>query len=436
MKENYSSRQLSFTDTQTNYAGELATPSLANPMEIVAKLEHYLSQTYGLDHRREIAVLLSGGVDSSVVLASLKNYGCQKLTAYYLKIWLQEDAQFLGECPWEDDLSYAAAVCEQLDIPLQVLPLQQQYYDYVVSYTIDELCKGRTPSPDLFCNEGVKFGAFLQQLKPSNDKALQPLVASGHYALLVRISQLMNAYSSLNQKDITNEILLQQAPDLVKDQSYFLSRLGQSQLQNLLFPLGCLYKAEVRSLAQYWGLATAQRKDSQGICFLGKIKFRDFAKQYLGEKLGPIVELETNRELGQHRGLWFHTIGQRQGLGLSGGPWYVCAKDMLENRLYVSRQYSDSQLLRSFWVEQPHWLQSNFAWHSLALGPLQLKLRHGPTKIACQLQQLNDCWHVVMERGDRGVAPGQFAVFYRGDICLGSAAITLTELNNNINYDR
>ena len=271
-----------------------------------AKLEHYLSHVYGLDRQRPIAVLLSGGVDSSVALASLKNYGCQRLTAYYLKIWFQEDAQFLGQCPWQEDLDYAAAVCQQLDIPLQVLPLQQEYYDYVVNYTIEELRQGRTPSPDLFCNQGVKFGAFLQHLQQAQSVTplvapqLSTLVASGHYALLVPVSHL--SQRDCNLAGVANELLLQQAPDAVKDQSYFLTRLEQAQLQNLVFPLGCLYKNEVRSLAEHWGLASAQRKDSQGICFLGKVKFRDFAKHYLGESFGTIVELETGPRIGPAQG--------------------------------------------------------------------------------------------------------------------------------------
>ncbi|MEM9424266.1 MAG: tRNA 2-thiouridine(34) synthase MnmA [Spirochaetota bacterium] len=383
----------------------------------IAKLYDYLGNMYALDSRRKIVVLLSGGVDSSVALAALKHYGCRNLSAYYLKIWFEDEARFLGACPWEEDLEYAASVCEQLDIPLHVVSMQQQYYDYVVAYTLDELRSGRTPSPDLLCNELVKFGAFLRQWPHD-----PPLIVSGHYALLQPFSLPGESPASGRQ-----ELLLLQAPDLVKDQSYFLSRLQPSQLQKLLFPLGVLHKAEVRRLAEHWGLATARRRDSQGICFLGKVRFRDFAEHYLGRKPGTIIDADSGEKLGEHQGLWFHTIGQRQGLGLGGGPWYVCAKDMEANCLYVRhakvQERPDFQMPSRFWVEAPNWLQSRAVRELLSGGPLQLKLRHGPHKIECALRREPTAWQVSMKQGDRGVAAGQFAVFYWGNICLGSAAI-------------
>ncbi|WGK69641.1 tRNA 2-thiouridine(34) synthase MnmA [Candidatus Haliotispira prima] len=414
-----------------------------------AKLFHYLRDVFRLDpegkSQRKIVVLLSGGVDSSVALACLKRFGCQNIAAYYLKIWFQDDARFLGDCPWEEDLEYATAVCEQLDVPLHVVSMQQEYYRYVVEYTLAELRSGRTPSPDLFCNQFVKFGSCREYLEKHGDSGESPLIVSGHYAQL---------------RPFGGEMLLQQAPDPVKDQSYFLSRLSPKQLQNLLFPLGCLQKTEVRLLAEAWGLATAQRKDSQGICFLGKVKFRDFACHYLGRNPGPIVDMGSSDKpgnvseqavLGRHEGLWFHTIGQRQGLGLGGGPWYVYAKDMEQNILYVRhadlyQEYS-TELVRCFSVGQVSWLQNRDTWLRLKAekpqDSLELKLRHGPKKVPCRLERLpdeemgsdsNTCsktcsetWRICMESGDRGVAPGQFAVLYWGDICLGSASILYPE---------
>ena len=388
---------------------------------------------------KKIVVLLSGGVDSSVALAALKRCGTKDLEAYYLKIWFDEADQFLGDCPWQEDLDYAAAVCEQFDVPLHIISLQDEYYRYVVEYTLTQLRRARTPSPDIFCNSEIKFGAFRKFLRQRYAGKPTPLIASGHYALLQPLGQ---------------ELLLQQGVDPQKDQSYFLSQLSQQQLQGLLFPLGCLEKSEVRTLAKRWGLPTAGRKDSQGICFLGKLKFRDFIAHYLGEQPGPIVEWQGPDKdgviLGEHRGLWFHTIGQRQGLGLAGGPWYVWSKDTSTNRLYVRHADSQSpdQWLRCFWVGEVCWLQSEESRQRLYTqrpnGPLQLKLRHGPVKLHCTMKKRNFCqdlpklsvrsfeqsqhqnfesWRICIERGDRGIAPGQFAVFYWGDICLGSAEI-------------
>ena len=408
-------QQLSLSASSVSCAPEWI--STEREQLIFVKLANYLRDIYNLNPKQEIAVLLSGGVDSSVVLASLQYYGCTHISAYYLKIWFQEDAQFLGDCPWEEDLEYAASVCEQLDIPLHVLPMQQEYYDFVVSYTLTELRRGKTPSPDLFCNQAIKFGCFLRHL-PSGGN----IIASGHYALL---------WPAAITENMPQEFLLRQAPDKIKDQSYFLSQMQQAQLQKLLFPLGCLEKAEVRHLAQVWNLPTAKRKDSQGICFLGKVKFRDFTAHYLGRNPGPIIDIQTGRDLGQHQGIWFYTIGQRHGLGyLANGPWYVCAKDIEQNYLYVCKanalSQNNAQLVYNFWVEPPNWLQSFYAWEQLRQTPgcLQLKLRHGPIKINCQLKKIKKRWQVQMQKADRGVAPGQFAVFYWGDICLGSAKIS------------
>ncbi|MBZ0199189.1 MAG: tRNA 2-thiouridine(34) synthase MnmA, partial [Ignavibacteriaceae bacterium] len=219
----------------------------------------------------KIAVLVSGGVDSSVALRLLKEEG-HDLTAFYLKIWLQDEFSFLGDCPWEEDLEYVRAVCNQIDVPLQVLNLQTEYWESVVTYTIGEIKEGRTPNPDIYCNSLIKFGQFYDKIDPSFEK-----VATGHYALV---------------KQIDETFILKQAPDPVKDQTYFLAYLTQAQLSRALFPLGHLNKAEVRQLAQKYNLPNKERKDSQGICFLGQIKFNDFVKHHLGEIKGDILELE------------------------------------------------------------------------------------------------------------------------------------------------
>ena len=348
----------------------------------------------------KIAVLLSGGVDSSVALYLLKKQGYQDITAFYLKIWLEDDVAFLGECPWEEDLKYARAVCEAAGVPLEVIPLQQEYYDRVVSYALSELRAGRTPSPDIFCNQRIKFGAFLDHIDASFDK-----VASGHYAQIVEKDGLY---------------WLKRSPDPVKDQTYFLSHLSQAQLARALFPIGHLHKRQVRELAQQFDLPNKDRKDSQGICFLGKISYPQFVQSYLGEKPGDIVELETGAVLGRHRGYWFYTIGQRQGLGLGNGPWYVVKKDVEKNIIYVTHKRNIERWARDrFIVAAVNWIA-----RPPQTGDLQLKVRHGPEIVSGRIEPLPDGrWQVTMAKGDPGIAPGQFAVFYDGDLCLGGGVI-------------
>ncbi len=350
------------------------------------------------------AVLLSGGVDSSAALFRLKEQGGHQLTAYYLKIWLEDELSYLGDCPWEEDLAYARAVCDQAGVPLKVIPLQTEYYERVVSYAIEELKAGHTPSPDIFCNLRVKFGAFFDKVEDSFDK-----VASGH-----SLSGFEEGVAKLWR-----------SPDPVKDQSYFLSHLTQAQVAKILFPIGALHKAQVRQMAQDWNLANKDRKDSQGICFLGKIKYNDFVKYYLGERPGLILERETGKKLGEHKGFWFHTIGQRQGLGLGNGPWFVVAKDIDANVIYVSHQeHREEQGKSSFVCGQLTWISRPPREDEA----LVCKLRHGPDLIPCTIQ-----WgqsplgeprlHIHLTRPDRGLAPGQFCVLYAGTECLGGGMI-------------
>ncbi len=351
----------------------------------------------------KVAVLVSGGVDSSVALKLLQQSKRYELTAFYLKIWLEDDFQFLGQCPWEEDLRYARAVCDQLEIPLEVVSLQTAYWDRVVSHAVDELRQGRTPSPDVLCNQRVKFGAFLDLLDQNFDK-----VATGHYASIIESEGLY---------------WLQQGNDPIKDQSYFLSQMSQQQLARCLFPIGHLPKAEVRRLASQYGLATAERKDSQGICFLGKIKYSDFVRQHLGVMPGRIIERETGRDLGAHQGFWFHTIGQRKGLGLSGGPWFVVGKDCDQNIIYVSLSQQHPQAARKeFSVRALNWMSRSPM--QLGVSELQVKIRHGRRSNDCVIEALpKERLGVALAAADGGVAAGQYAVFYWRDLCLGSGVI-------------
>ena len=351
----------------------------------------------------KIAVLVSGGVDSSVALRLLKDQG-HELTAFYLKIWLEDETSFLGTCPWEDDLAYVRAVCEQAGVPLEVVSLQKEYWEQVVSYTITEVKAGRTPNPDVLCNQRIKFGMFYEKIDASFDK-----VASGHYAQVMEENGIFK---------------LLRAPDPIKDQTYFLSFLSQKQLSRALFPIGHLRKEQVRELAQKYDLPNKARKDSQGICFLGKIKFSDFIAHYLGEKQGDLVEHETGKIVGKHKGFWYHTIGQRQGLGLAGGPWYVVHKDAARNIVSISRDYYAEDKIRDrFIVEDCRWLT-----HAPEKKQLQVKLRHGAVLYDCFFKPLpNNQAEIVLAERDQGIAPGQFAVFYDGPVCLGAGIISQCE---------
>jgi len=348
----------------------------------------------------KVAVLLSGGVDSSVALHLAKQAGQTELTAFYLKIWLQEELAFLGDCPWEDDLKYVRAVCDQAGVPLKVVSLQTEYEERVVSHVLAELKQGRTPSPDILCNSWIKFGLFFDKIDASFTK-----VVSGHYAQIER-------------RD--GKFLLLRSPDAVKDQTYFLHRLDQTQLSQIWFPIGHLTKSAVRKMAHELNLPNRDRKDSQGICFLGKIKYPEFVRFHLGEKPGDIVELETGRKLATHNGVWFYTIGQRKGIGLSGGPWCVVKKDHQANTLFVSHSdHCFTHALKDFTVADVHWTAGEPTTTNLLA-----KVRHGPHLQPCAIRPLGEKrWEVTLESLDQGIAPGQSAIFYDHDICLGGGVI-------------
>jgi tRNA (5-methylaminomethyl-2-thiouridylate)-methyltransferase len=375
----------------------------------------------------DYAVLLSGGVDSSTALMEIVR-GSQSagaggtVVAYYLKVWLEDELESLGDCPWEEDLGFARAVCEMAGVRLEVVSLQLEYYDRVVSYAVDELRRGRTPSPDIFCNQRIKFGAFLDHLATRRDSH-RPTIITGHYARITEEG---------------DHVLLRRAPDPVKDQTYFLAHLGQDQLQRVRFPLGGFTKPEVRELAHRYDLPNKDRPDSQGICFLGKVRYPDFIRHYLGERKGDIVEAGSGTLLGEHRGYWFYTIGQRQGLGLSGGPWYVVGKDLESNAILVSHGNAvAARARREFEVEMLSW-----TWRPPETDRVLVKIRHGPALTPARIEPVPgvdgsargagsaggpDRLRVIMDSEDRGVASGQYAVFYDEDICLGCGRIRLPE---------
>ncbi|KAK4753697.1 hypothetical protein SAY87_001801 [Trapa incisa] len=389
-------------------------PRLSVPSAFLShgKLERYLSCSMPGGRQLRIAVLVSGGVDSSVALRLLHAAG-HSCTAFYLKIWFQEDFEnFWSECPWEEDLKYVKDVCQEVNVPLEVVHLTDEYWKNVVSYIIDEYRCGRTPNPDVLCNTRIKFGAFMDAINCRE----YDYVASGHYANVI--------HPSVDEADSPS--VLELSKDTIKDQTYFLSHLSQAQLKRLIFPLGCITKDEVRHLAATFNLPNKERKDSQGICFLGKIKFSDFVARHIGEKEGVILEAESGDYLGNHRGFWFYTIGQRQGLHLPGGPWYVVEKDVENNVVFVSRNYySFDKRRRIFRVGSMKWLtgippRSN---------QLQCKVRHGPGFYDCNLTievgkyRGEDVGVVQLSKDDQGLAAGQFTAFYKERTCIGSGVI-------------
>lgn len=355
----------------------------------------------------KIAVLTSGGVDSSVALKLLKNQG-HDVTAFYLKIWLEDELKYLGSCPWEEDLAYVRQICEKEKIPLKIINLQKEYFDSVVKYTLKEVKAGRTPNPDIMCNNNIKFGFFLKK----TDSKKFDKIATGHYAQIAK-------------KD--GKYFLEKSPDKIKDQTYFLANLKQNQLKRLIFPIGNFKKEEVRKFAKKFNLPNKNRKDSQGICFLGKLKYPEFLKHYLGEKKGDIIEFETNEKIGEHEGYWYYTIGQRKGIKLSGGPWFVVKKDIKKNKIYISKKYNEKKR-NELEVTKFNWFlgePKKVFSKTLLLKNLHVKLRHGEHSYKCKIKFLGkDRAKVTLNSRDQGIAPGQFAVFYNGKKCLGCGVIS------------
>ncbi len=351
----------------------------------------------------KVAVLISGGVDSSVALRLLQEEG-HEITAFYLKIWLEDELSYLGSCPWEEDLAIVRQVCEQAGVPLEVISLQHEYWDIIVNYTIASVKQGRTPSPDILCNQYIKFGAFYNAIGNRFEK-----IATGHYASIEQVGDL---------------VYLKKAVDPIKDQTYFLSRLSQAQLARLLFPLGPYPKSEVRAKALKYDLVNKERRDSQGICFLGKFKFSDFIKHHVGVQEGDLVEYETNRCLGKHEGFWYYTIGQRKGIKLGAGPWYVVAKDVARNIVYISSHYYEPDKLRdTIAVGDITWLTEQPREYS---GIFQIKIRHGEAFYEAAVEffgAAKERANIKLSTSDQGIAPGQFVVFYKSDVCLGAGII-------------
>ena len=372
----------------------------------------------------EVALLLSGGVDSSVALHRLLASG-YRVRCFYLRIWLEDEQAHAarGDCPWEEDWAYCRAVCEQAGVPLEAVSLQHEYQEHVVGYLIAEAAAGRTPNPDIMCNSRIKFGVFHDRVGTHFAR-----VASGHYAQTDHDWHHQHGGGGGG-----GPVQLLRSADAHKDQTYFLSQLRQSQLASACFPIGGMPKPHVRAHAERLGLPNRARKDSQGICFLGQVNYDGFLRDHLGERPGEIREFETGEMIGTHRGLWFHTVGQRRGLGpvlnnmnRARGPWHVVRKDLDANVLYATRHYSDAD------KERNEFATANINW--VAGGPppsegpleIQVKVRHSAHAHDAHVTLLDGgsartC--TSRKRDEKGLAPGQFAAFYDGEVCLGSGPI-------------
>lgn len=354
-----------------------------------------------------IAALVSGGVDSSVVVHQLKEMGYDP-TIFYIRIGMEDENGYMG-CTAEEDIEITSFVAKKYGLKMETVSLQKEYWDNVVEYVIRTVRNGLTPNPDVMCNRLIKFGSFIDKYGYEFDK-----IATGHYA---------QTYFE-NGKHYLGTAL-----DPVKDQTDFLAQITYSQVSRLMFPIGHLMKSQVREIAVSQNLPSASRKDSQGICFLGKINYNDFIKRYLGEKEGKIIEKETGKILGTHKGFWFHTIGQRKGLGLGGGPWYVVAKDSAENIVYVSQGYDvETQYGKTVPLDDFNFITEN-PWGDFT-DPVDItfKIRHTPEFTKGKLfNEGNGSYRIESEDKIQGIAPGQYGVIYdpAHRICYGSGVIRI-----------
>ncbi|MCI5815197.1 MAG: tRNA 2-thiouridine(34) synthase MnmA [Bacteroidales bacterium] len=350
---------------------------------------------------KRIAVLLSGGVDSSVVVYEFARLGLHP-DCFYIKIGPEEQEDW--DCTSEEDLEMATAVAARYGCRLQVVDCHKEYWNEVTRYTMDKVKAGFTPNPDVMCNRLIKFGAFDQKMGHDYD-----LIATGHYA---------------QTEWIDRHKWLCTSPDPVKDQTDFLAQIYDWQLRKALFPIGHYQKGEVRAIAEREHLVNARRRDSQGICFLGQIDYNEYVRRYLGELSGEVIELETGKKIGMHRGHWFHTIGQRKGLGLGGGPWFVVKKDVAANILYVSHGYDpETAYKQTFKIHDFHVLTL-----PLEQERVTFKIRHTPEYHTATIEPVGEgCYVVHADERIHGVAPGQFCVVYDESHhrCFGSGEITL-----------
>jgi len=346
---------------------------------------------------KKVYVGMSGGVDSSVTAALLKERGFDVI-GVYMKNWTQDLPGHV--CPWKQDYQDAKRVAVQLGIPFKLYDFETEYRHKVVDYMIEEYKAGRTPNPDIMCNQEVKFKLFLQTaLEEGAD-----MIATGHYAR-IKNGQL---YAGL---------------DVEKDQSYFLCRVSTEALTKCLMPIGELTKPEVRRLARAYGLSTAEKKDSQGICFVGKVGIKEFLQQFVETAPGSIID-QHGKVIGMHDGALFYTIGQRQGLHVGGGlPYYVTGKDMDQNVVYATTDLQDERLWSdTLNLALPHWIGQE----PRTEGKYAIRTRYRAPLIPVKSLHKDDAgnWQIALGEEVRAVTPGQSAALYEGDRLVGSGVVS------------
>lgn len=386
-----------------------------------------------------IVVGLSGGVDSSVAAWMLKEAG-HDVIGLFMRNWHDESVVIDNECPWIDDANDAMLVASHIGIPFQVLDLSEAYRERIVDYMFEEYEQGRTPNPDVLCNREIKFDLFLKAALDLGAEA----VATGHYCR--KTTTIVNGVDTHQ---------LKAGIDGNKDQSYFLCQLNQTQLENALFPIGEMTKPEVRELASRIELPTADKKDSQGLCFIGKVRLPEFLQQQLKVKAGDIVEIPANHSkclaraqytsnqstspinwnredgtvVGEHQGAHFFTVGQRRGLNVGGKPepLFVLAKDVVENVLYVGQGESHPGLLRNalrMHRDEVHWIREDLALDETnAAQKFEVRIRYRQPLQHATLALSGDYVSITFDNAQSGIAAGQFAAWYDGDECIGSGVI-------------
>ena len=359
---------------------------------------------------KKVVIGMSGGVDSSVAAIELQKQGYEVI-GLFMRNWdsladgeLNGPTTESGICPQEEDYNDAKKVCDKLDIPLYRKDFVKEYYDYVFKYFLDELEKGRTPNPDIMCNKYIKFDMFVKEA----EKLGADYIATGHYAR-IKDGKLLRAVDSN------------------KDQTYFLSQVTKDQLKNVLFPIGDMVKPDVRKVAEEYGLITADKKDSTGICFIGERNLTNFLKNYLPNQPGDIVNIDTNEVIGKHIGLMYYTIGQRRGLNIGGTDerMFVVGKDLKKNILYICIGEDNDYLVSdSCIVDEINYLGDE------KITKCTAKFRYRQVDIPVELEWKENEVLVKYPQGVKRVTPGQACVFYNGEECLGGGIIK-TVLKNN-----
>ncbi|GHN01084.1 tRNA-specific 2-thiouridylase MnmA [Cytophagales bacterium WSM2-2] len=389
---------------------------------------------------KRVVVGLSGGVDSSVTAYLLKEQGYDVI-GMFMKNWHDDSVTISNECPWLDDSNDAMIVAQHLGIPFQAIDLSKEYKERIVDYMFAEYKAGRTPNPDILCNREIKFDIFLNAAV----KLGADFVATGHYA--------RKGETEVNGKKVY-QLLAGKDPN--KDQSYFLCQLTQAQLSKALFPVGELLKPEVRAIAKKAGLATAEKKDSQGLCFIGKVHLPDFLQQRLEPKKGKVIEVaatasafkngfatddlvnetapyhfvqESGEVVGEHNGAHFYTIGQRRGLNLGGfeKPLFVIGTDTEKNIIYTGMGEDHPGLYRKGLfvpTKDEHWIREDLKLKTGESKGFQARIRYRQPLENCTLHQKEDGLYIIFDRPQRGVTPGQFAAWYENEELIGSGVIS------------